>query len=256
MDIKDVMFSYDNKVMRLKKINAQIKKGKITTILGPNGSGKSTLMSVLTSNNTPQSGQIMLAGKPLQDYRPKELAKTMAVVHQYNIAPRDMTVEKLVHYGRLPYRSMFSGEGGEGQEIVEWALKVTGLYDRRHMLLDTLSGGQQQRAWIAMALAQKTPYLLLDEPTSNLDIFYQYDILKLVKKLRDEEGLTIAMVLHDINQAVQFSDHIIAMKDGEIVASGPPEEIITEALMQEVYGVEVVIKQDDDVGMYIVPIGV
>lgn len=107
-----------------------------------------------------------------------------------------------------------------------------------------------------MALAQKTPYLLLDEPTANLDIFYQYDILKLVKKLRDEEGLTIAMVLHDINQAVQFSDRIIAMKDGEIVASGTPEEVVTESLMQEVYGVDVVIKQDDDVGMYIVPLGV
>ena len=124
------------------------------------------------------------------------------------------------------------------------------------MLLETLSGGQQQRAWIAMALAQKTPYLMLDEPTSNLDIFYQYDILSLVKKLRDEEGLTIAMVLHDINQAIQFSDSIIAMTAGEIVASGPPEQIITEALMKEVYGVDVVIKEDNDVGMYIVPIGV
>lgn len=256
MDIKDVMFSYDNKIMRLKNVNAHIEKGKITTILGPNGSGKSTLMSVLTNNNKPQSGQITLANKPIQHYRPKELAQTMAVVHQYNIAPQDMTVEKLVHYGRLPYRTMFTSEKDDGEAIVEWALKVTGLYERRHMLLETLSGGQQQRAWIAMALAQKTPYLLLDEPTANLDIFYQYDILKLVKKLRDEEGLTIAMVLHDINQAVQFSDRIIAMKDGEIVASGTPEEVVTESLMQEVYGVDVVIKQDDDVGMYIVPLGV
>lgn len=256
MDIKQVMFSYDNKIMRLKDVNAHIEKGKITTILGPNGSGKSTFMSVLTNNNKPQSGHISLAGKPIHEYKPKELAQTMAVVHQYNIAPQDMTVEKLVHYGRLPYRTMFSGESGDGEVIVDWALKVTGLYERRHMLLDTLSGGQQQRAWIAMALAQKTPYLMLDEPTSNLDIFYQYDILKLVKKLRDEEGLTIAMVLHDINQAIQFSDMIIAMKDGEIVASGPPEEIVTVGLMQDVYGVDVVIKNDADVGMYIVPLGV
>lgn len=256
MDIKQVMFSYDNKVMRLKDVNAHIEKGKITTILGPNGSGKSTLMSVLTNNNRPQSGHITLSGKPIHAYKPKELAQTMAVVHQYNIAPQDMTVEKLVHYGRLPYKTMFSNDSEDSEAIVEWALKVTGLYDRRHMLLDTLSGGQQQRAWIAMSLAQQTPYLLLDEPTSNLDIFYQYDILKLVKKLRDEEGLTIAMVLHDINQAIQFSDSIIAMKAGEIVASGPPEEIVTEELMQEVYGVDVVIKQDEDVGMYIVPIGV
>ena len=256
MDIKNVMFSYDNKVMRLKNVNAHIEKGKITTILGPNGSGKSTFMSVLTNNNKPQSGSISLAGKPIHEYKPKELAQTMAVVHQYNIAPRDMTVEKLVYYGRLPYKTIFSRDEEDSEAIVHWALKVTGLYDRRHMLLETLSGGQQQRAWIAMALAQKTPYLMLDEPTSNLDIFYQYDILSLVKKLRDEEGLTIAMVLHDINQAIQFSDSIIAMKAGEIVASGPPEQIITEALMKEVYGVDVVIKEDNDVGMYIVPIGV
>lgn len=256
MDIKQVMFSYDNKIMRLKDVTAHIEKGKITTILGPNGSGKSTFMSVLTNNNKPQSGHISLAGKPIHEYKPKELAQTMAVVHQYNIAPQDMTVEKLVHYGRLPYKTMFSNESEDSEVVVEWALKVTGLYEGRHMLLDTLSGGQQQRAWIAMALAQKTPYLLLDEPTSNLDIFYQYDILKLVKKLRDEEGLTIAMVLHDINQAIQFSDHIIAMKAGEIVAAGPPEEIVTVDLMQEVYGVDVVIKNDTDVGMYIIPIGV
>src|SRR5699024_9001003 len=256
MDIKQVMFSYDNKIMRLKDVNAHIEKGKITTILGPNGSGKSTLMSVLTNNNTPQSGHISLAGKPITEYKLKELAKTMAVVHQYNSAPQDMTVEKLISYGRLPYKRMFSGELEDSEGIVDWALEVTGLLDRRHMFLNTLSGGQQQRTWISMALAQKTPYLLLDEPTANLDIFYQYDILKLVKKLRDEEGLTIAMVLHDINQAIQFSDHIIAMKAGEIVASGAPEKIVTESLMQEVYGVDVVIKNDTDVGMYIVPLGV
>src|SRR5699024_11375882 len=157
---------------------------------------------------------------------------------------------------RLPYQRAFSPHTKEDEEIVDWALACTGLEDKRNAEIETLSGGQQQRAWIAMALAQKTPYLLLDEPTSNLDIFYQYDILKLVKKLRDEEGLTIAMVLHDINQAIQFSDHIIAMKAGEIVAAGPPEEIVTVDLMQEVYGVDVVIKNDADVCMYIVPIGV
>lgn len=256
MDIKQVMFSYDSKIMRLKDVNAHIEKGKITTILGPNGSGKSTLMSVLTNNNRPQSGHISLAGKSLNQYKPKELAKTMAVVHQYNSAPQDMTVEKLISYGRLPYKTMFSKDEEDSDAIISWALEVTGLADRRQMLLDTLSGGQQQRAWIAMALAQKTPYLLLDEPTSNLDIFYQYDILKLVKKLRDEEGLTIVMVLHDINQAIQFSDSIIAMKAGEIIAAGNPKKIVTKEMMQEVYGVDVVIKQDDDVGMYIVPIGI
>lgn len=256
MDINGVTFAYQDNVTRVKNVSATINKGEITTIIGPNGSGKSTLMSLLTNNNEPKSGHIILDGKKINDYKPKELAKTLGVVHQYNIAPQDMTVEKLVHYGRLPYKSMFSADSPDSGKIIDWALKVTGLYERRHMLIDTLSGGQQQRAWIAMALAQKTPYLLLDEPTSNLDIYFQYDILKLVKKLRDDEGLTIVMVLHDINQAIQFSNKIIAMKDGEIIAQGHPKEIVTVELMREVYQVDVAIKNDADVGMYIVPIGV
>lgn len=256
MDIKNVTFAYQDKITRLKNVNAQINKGEITTILGPNGSGKSTLMRMLTNNNQPQSGQIILDGKLIQQYKPKDLAKTLGVVHQYNVAPQDMTVEKLVWYGRLPYKKMFTSEQADDNQIIDWALEVTGLADRRHMLVQNLSGGQQQRTWIAMALAQKTPYLLLDEPTANLDIYYQYDILKLVKQLRDSEGLTIVMVLHDINQAIQFSDTIIAMKQGEIVEIGHPRDVITKELMQEVYGVDVVIKQDDDIGMYIVPLGV
>lgn len=254
MDIKNVTFAYSDKVTRLKNIDAKINKGEITTIIGPNGSGKSTLMRVLTNNNQPQQGQIILDGKDINKYKPKELAKTLGVVHQYNIAPQDMTVEKLVYYGRLPYKSMFKHEHDDSESIVKWALEVTGLYDRRHMLIDTLSGGQQQRAWIAMALAQKTPYLLLDEPTANLDIYYQYDILRLVKKLRDEQGLTIVMVLHDINQAIQYSDTIIAMKDGEIVTMGSPHEVVSPEMMQRVYGVDVIVKEDDDIGMFIVPI--
>lgn len=254
MEIKNVSFAYADKITRIKNISAQIKKGEITTIIGPNGSGKSTLMRLLTNNSQPQSGQIILDGKAIQQYKPKELARTLGVVHQHNIAPQDMTVEKLVYYGRLPYKSIFQQRADDSENIVQWALEVTGLYEHRHMLVEALSGGQQQRAWIAMALAQKTPYLLLDEPTANLDIFYQYDILRLVKKLRDEEGLTIVMVLHDINQAVQFSDTIIAMKDGKIITIGTPEEVVTPEMMQTVYGIDVVIKREDDIGMFIVPL--
>src|SRR5699024_7227495 len=126
--------------------------------------------------------------------------------------PADMTVEKLAYYGRLPHRNPFSPYSDEDHEKVKWVLECTGLNDRRKMTINTLSGGQQQRVWIAMALAQNTPYLFLDEPTSNLDIFFQYEILELVKNLRDDHGITIVMVLHDINQAIQYSDHIIAMK--------------------------------------------
>ena|SRR5690625_3699506 len=167
-----------------------------------------------------------------------------------------MTVEKLVHYGRLPYKNAFSLASEKDDEIVDWALNRTGLYEKKDEHLSTLSGGQQQRAWIAMALAQDTPYLFLDEPTSNLDIYFQYEILDLVKNLCHEYGLTIVMVLHDINQAIQYSDHLIAMKDGNIITKGNPKKVITEQLIYNVYGIQVAVKEDQDVGKYIVPLGI
>jgi iron complex transport system ATP-binding protein len=256
MEIKDVTFSYQDKVKRLQNVKAEIRKGEITTIIGPNGSGKSTLLSVLTKNNQPQKGQVILDGKTINKYKPKELAKKLGVVHQKNTAPADMTVEKLVHYGRLPYKNTFSPKEDKDEKIVKWALESTGLYERRNEAIDTLSGGQQQRVWIAMALAQDTPYLFLDEPTSNLDIYYQYEILELVKRLCDKHGLTIVMVLHDINQAIQYSHNLIAMKQGKVIKKGNPKKIVTDQLIKEVYGVNIVVKNDDDAGLYILPLGI
>lgn len=256
MEINHIRFSYQDKVERLKDVTATIEKGKITTILGPNGCGKSTLLSVLAKFNVPTSGDITLNGKALHQYTPKELAKTLSVVQQSSVAPEEMTVEKLVYYGRLPYQKMFTTATEEDDEKVLWALEKTGLLEKKDALLSSLSGGQQQRAWIALALAQNTPYLFLDEPTANLDIFYQYEILELVKTLCEEEGLTIVMVLHDINQTIQYSDRVIIMKAGEMVANGKPEEVITSALLADVYGVKVVMKEDPSVGKYIVPIGI
>ena len=256
MEIKDISFAYADNVKRLHHISNVIKKGEITTIIGPNGSGKSTLLSVMTNNNRAQEGQVILDGKTINQYKPKELAKILGVVHQKNTAPQDMTVEKLVYYGRLPHKNVFSPSSDKDEEMVEWALECTGLLEKRHAAIDTLSGGQQQRVWIAMALAQDTPLLFLDEPTSNLDIYFQYEILALISRLRREHQLTIVMVLHDINQAIQYSDTIIAMKQGEIIASGAPKHIITKQLIYDVYGVDVIVKEDEDVGMYIVPLGV
>lgn len=256
MEIKNITFAYRDKVIRLKDVNSKINKGEITTILGPNGCGKSTLMGVMTNNHAPLEGEVILEGKSLKTYHPKELARTLGVVHQENTAPTDMTVEKLVYYGRLPHRTTFSLYSDEDETKVKWALKSTGLYERRHMTIDSLSGGQQQRAWIAMALAQDTPYLFLDEPTANLDIYYQYEILELVKQLSEEHGLTVVMVLHDINQAIQYSDRIIAMKNGQVIANGKPEDIVTEEMIEEVYGVHVVVKHDEAVGKYILPVGI
>lgn len=256
MDINQIRFSYDDKVERLKGITTTIEKGKVTTILGPNGCGKSTLLSVLANFHAPRSGHIVLNGKPLPQYKSKELAKTISIVQQSSIAPDEMTVEKLVYYGRLPHQKMFATASEEDVQKVQWALEKTGLLEYKNARLTSLSGGQQQRAWIAMSLAQHTPYLFLDEPTANLDIFYQYEILELVKTLCREEGLTIVMVLHDINHTIQYSDRVMMMKAGELVANGKPEDVITPALLEDVYGIKVMMKEEPSVGKYIVPIGI
>lgn len=256
MDIKDITFSYDRKTDRLRAINAVIEPGRITTIIGPNGCGKSTLLSVMSNNVVPRLGQVILDGKEIARYKPKELARQLAVVHQQNEAPSDLTVEKLVSFGRMPHKTMFTASRDEDEQAVEWAMACTSLAERRARTLDQLSGGERQRVWIAMALAQRTPILFLDEPTTYLDMYYQLEILELIRKLNQEHGLTIVMVLHDINQAMRYSDVMIAMKEGRIIASGPPAKVVTSELIQAVYGVEVAVRQDDEAGMYLIPLGV
>jgi len=256
MEIKNVVYSHDHKVNHVNQVNIQIDLGKITTIIGPNGCGKSTLLGVMANNFVPQQGEVMLDGKGLTMYKPKELARKVAVVHQENSAPADMTVERLVSYGRLPYKSMFKADKEADDAAVEWALKETNLLEWKHVTIDALSGGQRQRVWIAMSLAQQTPYLFLDEPTTYLDIYYQYEILELIKRLNKEHGLTIVMVLHDINQAIRYSDAIIAMKTGEIMVKGHPKEIITNELIHDIYGVDVLVKEDEMTGLYTIPVGI
>ncbi|MFS0689302.1 ABC transporter ATP-binding protein [Sporosarcina sp. 179-K 8C2 HS] len=256
MDIKEVTFSYDKKRNTLHWIDSSIDIGKVTTIIGPNGCGKSTLLGVLSNHYQPQIGDVLLDNKSLAEFKPKVLAQKLAVVHQQNNAPSDMTVEKLTAYGRIPYKNFFSSSTDEDEEAIEWALASTNLLDKRDMPIDSLSGGQMQRVWIAMALTQKTPYLFLDEPTTYLDIFYQYELLELVRDLNKQHGMSIVMVLHDINQAIKYSDVIIVMKDGRIAAKGKPEDIITSDLIHYIYGVNVVVKHDRDAGMYIVPVGI
>lgn len=256
MEIKNVTFSYDNVTDRLKSVSSEIELGKITTIIGPNGCGKSTLLGVMSRNHDPRSGEVMLDGKAISQYKPKEFARKLAVVHQQNEAPADITVEKLTSFGRMPYKNIFSTQTDEDSEAIERALTCTRLQDKRDKPIHALSGGERQRVWIAMTLAQNTPMLFLDEPTTYLDIYYQLEILELVKELNEVHGLTIVMVLHDINQAIRYSDHIIVMKDGEIVMKGKPGEVVTEDMIKTIYGVDVVVKHDEDTGLYMVPMGI
>lgn len=256
MEINHVTYSHDKKTTHLKDISCEIDHGKITTIIGPNGCGKSTLLGVLAKQHLPQQGSILLDGKELNAFGGKEFARRLAVVHQHNSAPSDMTVERLTSYGRLPYKTMFKSDHKEDAEAVEWALTKTNLLEKRDQSIMALSGGERQRVWIAMALAQRTPILFLDEPTTYLDIYYQYEILDLIKHLNKAEGLTIVMVLHDINQSIRYSDAIIAMKSGEIVVKGAPEQVITADMMKEVYHIDVVVKEDKATGIYTIPVGI
>ncbi len=236
MEIKNIEFSYGkNKV--LDDISFKIPDGKVTTIIGANGCGKSTLFNVMTKNLKPQKGIVILDGKDINTISLKAFAKQAAIVHQYNTAPNDITVETLVGYGRLAHRKFAHQDKEEDEKYIERALKAASLEDLRKCNISELSGGQRQRAWIAMALAQNTKILLLDEPTTYLDIKYQIDILRLVRSLNEEYGMTIVMVLHDINQAAYYSDCIAAMKHGKIIASGTPEEVITTEIISETYGI-------------------
>lgn len=242
---KNISFSYGKNEI-LHGMDFTIPEGKITTLIGANGCGKSTLFQLLTRNNRPDGGEILLEGTPLETLKLKKLAKKVAIVHQYHTAPPDITVEKLVGYGRLPHQSFGKmADREKEQEKINWALEVTHTEKYRKRPVSSLSGGQKQRVWIAMALAQDTRLLLLDEPTTYLDIRYQLQILQLIQKLNREYGITIVMVLHDINQAFYYSDKILAMKAGHMIAQGAPEDIIKEELLEQVYDISLPIHHLD-----------
>ena len=214
---KNLNFSYDKDKTFINNLNVEIEKGKVTTILGPNGSGKSTLLSIFAGLNKPSSGDVIIKGKFIKSLKQKELAQENATVHQQNTVPSDITVKELVYYGRIPHKKYFQGNSNEDEEIVEWAIKRTGLEKLKDKSVMSMSGGERQRAFIAMALAQKS------------------EILELVKELNEESNLTVVMVLHDINQAIKYSDNIIVMKFGEAIASGKVNEVINMNLLNDVY---------------------
>ncbi|MFY0519558.1 ABC transporter ATP-binding protein [Lysinibacillus sp. UGB7] len=256
MKIQDIIVSHDNRRNHLDGVTTAIQKGKITTIIGPNGCGKSTLLSVMSRNNLPKSGHVSLENKDVVHYKSKEFAKKLAIVYQQNDVPKDLTIEKLVSFGRLPHNSMLKRNQEKDAKVIDWALACTNLLEKRDNDLDALSGGERQRVWIAMALAQQSEILCLDEPTTYLDIYYQIELLELVKTLNEKYGITIVMVLHDINQAIRYSDHIILMNAGHIVAEGVPRDVITKEVIKEVYGVEAIFNEDEQLGLYMVPLGI
>lgn len=243
MKVKELSFSYGKKKI-LNDISLEIPEGKITTILGANGCGKSTLFSLMTKNLYPIRGKIFFQKKNIGSMSFNEFAKKAAIVHQYNTAADDMTVRELVALGRTPYRKAFHGSRDEDEKWINQALAVTHLEELKDREIGKLSGGQRQRVWIAMAIAQNTKMLFLDEPTTYLDIRYQLEILRLVKTLNQEYGMTIVMVLHEINQAIHYSDYIIGLQGGKAAVCGKPDEVITPETLELLYGVKLDVIQE------------
>lgn len=240
---KNLNISYGN-VDIVKDLNLNIPKGKITTIIGANGCGKSTILKTIGRIINPKSGKIYVNGKDIHKENPKDLAKEMAVLPQSPQAPSGLTVEELISYGRFPHQSGFGKAKKEDKDIVSWALEVTGISEFRDRDIDDLSGGQRQRAWIAMALAQETDILLLDEPTTYLDLAHQLEILKLLEELNKNESRTIVMVIHELNNAARFADHMIGIKKGKIVCEGSAEDVMTKENLKEIFNIDAEIVKD------------
>ena len=218
-------------------ISLDIPEGKVTAIIGPNGCGKSTTLKAL-SRILPYKGSVSFKGQEMSTLSQREFAKCLAILTQSPQAPSDLTVNDLVEMGRFPHRGFLGRAGKDDKEHVEWALEQTGVKEMRYRLLNTLSGGERQRAWIAMALAQRPEVLLLDEPTTYLDICHQLEIMQLIGRLNQELGLTVVMVVHDLNHAIMYADHVVVVKAGQLVTSGAPREIITAELLADVFKVK------------------
>ncbi len=228
----------------VKDLTLAIPDNQITTIIGANGSGKSTLLKAMTRLIPYQSGIVSLDGHAIQTESTKALAQKIAILPQAPEGSEGLTVYELVSYGRFPYQTALGRLGPHDADIIQWALDVTQITDFKDRPIDSLSGGQRQRVWIAMALAQETDIIFLDEPTTYLDMAHQLEVLTLLEKLNQEEERTIIMVLHDINQAARFSDYIVALKDGEVTKTGTPEEILTKDVLKAVFHIDAVIGTD------------
>ncbi|GGZ61337.1 ABC transporter [Streptomyces inusitatus] len=227
--------AYDRRVVA-EHLGIGIPDGSLTVIVGPNACGKSTLLHALARIIKPQAGAIVLDGRPIASMSPKALAQQLGLLPQSPTTPDGITVADLVARGRFPYQKLLRQWSAEDDEAVLTAMRATGVTELATRLVDELSGGQRQRVWLAMALAQETPILLLDEPTTFLDIAHQVDVLDLCAELREERRRTVVAVLHDLNHACRYATHLIAMRDGRVIAQGPPAEIVTAELVEEVFG--------------------
>lgn len=243
---QNIQLAYDEKIV-IDEIDFSINKGKVVSIIGTNGCGKSTLLKAIARVLNCKKGEIYLENSKIQDIKNKDFAKKLAFVSQNNEIPEDITVYDFIMYGRIPHKKWYEIYNEEDRSIVEWAIKICHLEKFRERKVMSLSGGERQKVWISMVLAQKTEILLLDEPTTYLDICHQFEIMELVKMLNRELGITIIMVLHDINQAAQYSDKIIVLKNGKKFKEGKPMDILNPQLIKDVYRVDSVMEIENNI---------
>ena len=252
---RDLRLGYGDRVV-VDGLDIDVVDGTITSVIGPNGCGKSTVLRALGRLLRPQRGSVLLDGRQIHRMSTRDVAKVLGLLPQSPAAPEGLTVADLVSRGRHPHQSWYRQWSSDDEAAVAEALGMTGIEDLADRTLDELSGGQRQRAWLSMALAQGTDLLLLDEPTTYLDLSHQVDVLELVGRLHDESGRTVVMVLHDLNLAARYSDRLVAMKDGAIVAEGEPADVLTESLLAEVFDLDARVIADPVAGTpMVVPVG-
>ncbi|MGI5467983.1 ABC transporter ATP-binding protein [Streptomyces sp. CA-132043] len=244
---QNVTLAYDQRVIA-ENLSVDIPDNSFTVIVGPNACGKSTLLRALSRMLKPQAGSVLLDGSAISSQPAKKVARTLGLLPQSSIAPDGITVADLVSRGRYPHQGLLRQWSEEDERIVQESMDATGVGELGERYVDELSGGQRQRVWIAMALAQQTPLLLLDEPTTYLDIQHQIEVLDLCAQLHEEQGRTLVAVLHDLNHAARYASHIIAMRDGEVVAEGAPAEVVTADLIERVFRLKCQIIDDPETG--------
>lgn len=234
---KDLILAYDDSLI-IKNLDVKIPEGEITVLVGANGCGKSTLLRGISRLLRPKQGSVILDGQDIWKMPTKKLAQQLGILPQSPTAPEGLTVHELVSQGRYPHQSWLQQWSVEDDRVTREALEITDMTDFSDRAVDTLSGGQRQRAWIAMTLAQDSDLILLDEPTTYLDLAYQIDVLDLLHDLNINRKKTIVMVLHDLNHACRYADHLIALRNGRIVVEGDPSEVVTEEIVRDVFGID------------------
>ena len=247
LSAKDLTVGYDKKTIS-EHLDLDVPEGRFTAIIGPNACGKSTLLRALSRLLKPQAGEVLLEGRDIHSRPAKEVARRLGLLPQSSIAPDGIAVAELVARGRFPHQKLIRQWSAADEAAVVAAMAATGVTALSGELVDTLSGGQRQRVWVAMVLAQQTPIVLLDEPTTFLDIAHQIELLELCVRLNREQGTTMVAVLHDLNQACRYADHIVVMKSGRIVEQGDPRSVVTAGLIEDVFGLGCRIIDDPETG--------